>query len=88
MLGVLVGGNPAPSSLLPLLPPKNVSSIHSSPALPDFNFAINQQNKQTSGRKGGKEREEGRGWGRGAKDEVFSVAIALQTKAAAMRAPG
>lgn len=47
--------------------PKNDSSIHSSPARPDFNFAINQQNKQTSGREGGKRaREWGwRGAGRG-----------------------
>lgn len=66
--------------------------IHSSSALPDFNFTINQQNKQTSGRKGGKSE----GWGvvggavqyyRGvAKDEVLSVAIALQTKRASIKA--
>lgn len=47
-----------PSSLLPLFPHKNDSYIHSSTALPDFNFAINQQNKQTSGRKG----EKSEGW--------------------------
>lgn len=29
---------------------QNDSTIHSSSALPDFNFTINQQNKQTSGR--------------------------------------
>lgn len=64
--------NPAPSSLLPPFPPKNDSSIHSSTALPDFNFAINQQNKQTSGRKEREEGGEGCGGGGGvAKDEVF-----------------
>lgn len=46
-----------PSSLLLLYPSQNSSSIHSSSAVPDFNFTINQQNKQTSGREG----ERGRG---------------------------
>lgn len=60
----------------PSVPSHNDSSIHSSAALPDFNFAINQQNKQTSGRKGGKER--GAGWRVGGLQRMrFSLWLSL-----------
>lgn len=78
-----VGGwrsNLVPSSLPLLYPSQNSSSIHSSSAVPDFNFTINQQNKQTSGREG----ESGRGgWGgvrwycRGVQRMRFSLWLSL-----------
>lgn len=70
-------------------PHRTTLSIHSSRALPDFNFTRNQQNKQTSGRKGG----EGEGWGvvalqgRGLQRMRFSLWLSLYRQKELRRKP-